>query len=185
MRNKWFSGSENIVWTNIQWHFETATWPWPWTQQSTFLTRHSGLWWCTIILSLVEEGQQFKMLIIWALAVTLALKFAHQSVCTATGRWWCTTILISAKVQLFRRYPGNSYGPMQCVRLPEHIHGWTRHHYSNDFTISLLFSPVAPWRRDSLETLNWSRLGDGGITILSDSTSRSLHTTSTELASSK
>ena len=25
-------------------HFETLLWPWPWTQQSNFSIRHSGLW---------------------------------------------------------------------------------------------------------------------------------------------
>ena len=41
--NKKFSGSEDIRWTNIQWQFESLLWLWPWTEQSNFLTGHSGL----------------------------------------------------------------------------------------------------------------------------------------------
>ena len=34
--SKRFSDSENIIWTNIHWHFEILLWPWPWTQHSIF-----------------------------------------------------------------------------------------------------------------------------------------------------
>ena len=42
--SKRFSVSENIIWTNIHWHFEILLWPWLWTQQSSFSTKHSGWW---------------------------------------------------------------------------------------------------------------------------------------------
>ena len=42
--SKRFSDSENTIWTNIHSHFEILLWPWPWTQQSNFSTKHSGLW---------------------------------------------------------------------------------------------------------------------------------------------
>ena len=86
--SKSFSGSEDITWTNIHWHFEILLWPCPWTQQSTFSTNtlaydnvlSDQVWW--------QKDQQFKrcsrnhhILIIWALAVTLALTIANQSFC--------------------------------------------------------------------------------------------------------
>ena len=48
--NKAFCSWENIILTNIQWHFEPLLWPLPWKQWSSFLffTRHSGLECCTI-----------------------------------------------------------------------------------------------------------------------------------------
>ena len=30
--NKTFCSSGDIIWTNIQWHFELLLWPWPWMQ---------------------------------------------------------------------------------------------------------------------------------------------------------
>ena len=53
--HKGFRDSEDISRTNIDWHFEPSLWPWPWTQQSNFLTRYSSLWWYTISLSLVAK----------------------------------------------------------------------------------------------------------------------------------
>ena len=43
--SKRFSISENIIWTNtnIKWHFELFLWYWPWTQQSNFSIKYSGL----------------------------------------------------------------------------------------------------------------------------------------------
>ena len=52
---KRFTGSDDICQTNIHRHFEPPLWPWPWTQQSNFLTRYSSLWWQTIKLSLVAK----------------------------------------------------------------------------------------------------------------------------------
>ena len=40
---KRFSDSENKIWTNIHWHFKILLWPLPWTQQSNFSIKHSGL----------------------------------------------------------------------------------------------------------------------------------------------
>ena len=54
--SKRFNESENIVWTNIHWHFEILMWPWPWTQQSNFSIKHSSLWSCTIKSSVVAKG---------------------------------------------------------------------------------------------------------------------------------
>ena len=42
--SKRFSDLGNIIWTNIHWQFEILLWPWPWTQQSNFSIKHSGLW---------------------------------------------------------------------------------------------------------------------------------------------
>ena len=42
--SKMFSDLENIIWTNIHWHFEILLWPWPWTQWSNFSTKLSSLW---------------------------------------------------------------------------------------------------------------------------------------------
>ena len=85
---KRFSESEDMIRTNIHWHFEILLWPCPWTQQSTFSINtlaydnvlSDQVWW--------QKDQQFKrcsrnhhILIIWALAVTLALKIANQSFC--------------------------------------------------------------------------------------------------------
>ena len=42
--SKRFSDSEDIVWTNVYWHFEILLWPWRWIQQFNFFIRHSGLW---------------------------------------------------------------------------------------------------------------------------------------------
>ena len=42
--SKMFNVSEDIIWTNIHWHFKILLWPWPWTQQSNFSKKHSGLW---------------------------------------------------------------------------------------------------------------------------------------------
>ena len=54
--NEMFCGSEDIVWTNIHWHFEPSLLPWPWRQQSHFSKGHSSLWCCTIKPSLVANG---------------------------------------------------------------------------------------------------------------------------------
>ena len=54
--SKRLSNSENIIWINIHWHSEILLWPWPWTQQSNFSIKHSGLWQCTIKPSLVAKG---------------------------------------------------------------------------------------------------------------------------------
>ena len=42
--SKRYSVSEDIIWTHIHWHFGVLLWPWPWTQQSNFSKKHSGLW---------------------------------------------------------------------------------------------------------------------------------------------
>ena len=42
--SKRFNISEDTIWTNIHWHFEIKLCPWPWTQESNFSIRHSGLW---------------------------------------------------------------------------------------------------------------------------------------------
>ena len=54
--SKRFGDSENIIWTNIHWHFEIVLWPWPWTQQSSVSIKHSGPWWNITIPSLVTKG---------------------------------------------------------------------------------------------------------------------------------
>ena len=36
--------SEDIIWTNINWHFKILLWPWPCIQQSSFCKEHFGLW---------------------------------------------------------------------------------------------------------------------------------------------
>ena len=59
---KKFGGSGDIVRTNIHWHFELSLWPWLWAHQSSFLTWHSSLWWCTIKQSLfvcLQKDQLF------------------------------------------------------------------------------------------------------------------------------
>ena len=75
--SKRLSNSENIIWTNIHWHCEILLWHWPWTKQSNFFFKHSGLlspccdlglknstpifaensvsWWCIITPSLVTK----------------------------------------------------------------------------------------------------------------------------------
>ena len=40
--NKMFCSSEDIIRTNIHWHFEPLLWPWPWMQLSNFF--HNTLW---------------------------------------------------------------------------------------------------------------------------------------------
>ena len=50
---------KDSAYTNIHLHFEPLLWPWPWTQQFSFLTQHSSLWWYTIKLSLVAKGLAF------------------------------------------------------------------------------------------------------------------------------
>ena len=42
--SKRFSGSEDTAWTFIHWHFDILLRPWPWTEQSNFFIRDSGLW---------------------------------------------------------------------------------------------------------------------------------------------
>ena len=41
--SKRFSIPEDIIWKNIHWHSEILLWRWPWTQQSHFSIKHSGL----------------------------------------------------------------------------------------------------------------------------------------------
>ena len=50
---KRFSTPEDIIRTNTE--LWTLMWHWPWTQQSIFFTRHSGVRWCTIILNVVGK----------------------------------------------------------------------------------------------------------------------------------
>ena len=88
--SKRLSVPEDTIWTNIHWNFEILMWPWPRTQQSNFSIKHSGLWYDNVLSNQVwwQTDEQFKrysrnchILIIWALAVTLTLKKANQSVC--------------------------------------------------------------------------------------------------------
>ena len=52
-----FSGLEEFVRTNSYWHFEVSLWPWPWTQQSTFLSQDKP--------RLVEKGSAVQKLNEW------------------------------------------------------------------------------------------------------------------------
>ena len=86
--DKWFSSSEDLIQTNIHWHFEVLLQPWPWIQQSFFFfffTRRSGLLiplkrrnWLHNYGSAVQVIVESHILITWAITATLTLKTVNQ-----------------------------------------------------------------------------------------------------------
>ena len=85
--SKRFSDSEDIVWANKQHSlkFEILLWPWPWTQQSNFFIRHSGLWQCAIKVWYQKDQQSRKYSrnchILITRALPMNLTIANQSFC--------------------------------------------------------------------------------------------------------
>ena len=92
--NKMFCDSDNIIQTNIHWHFEPSLWPWPWMQLSHFSTMlyYQTKFGCKETNTF---GDTTEIVIFWLYRPLLwPWHWTQWNTFSAwhSGLWWCKTI---------------------------------------------------------------------------------------------